>query len=276
MQGKIVSFWLRFFSVVLFTSSCTPLGRVDAWKNTQDEAFTGAAFYTQAAAYGFQQRDSLAIEWLLAGRVPSFLSGFVKVYTRITDSATGNTIRAHYFVSPDYVALGHDRDWARIPLTPMAAQKLADSLGCFLPTRKMVDDIYRQAKVRLEPIPMFAFRDSTPTMYQHHLMIEGQRQGKKGLMAGHKKDVVLSDKLKHDAMPRRVAIYGWHRPDCKPVQPLYAGHADWYVDYSHGIRLIQQTIFVDGRPMHFSDVLKHPVFRRLLCDEAYCDVYRYE
>lgn len=131
MHVKIISLWLRFFREVLFTSSCTPLGRVDVWKNSQDQALYGTAFYMQAAAYGWQLPDSLAIEWLLAGRVPSFLSGFVKAHTRITDSATGKTIRAHYFVSPDYVALGHDCDWARVPLTPMAAQRLADSLRCF-------------------------------------------------------------------------------------------------------------------------------------------------
>ncbi len=38
-----------------------------------------------------------------------------------------------------------DDDWARIPLTPMAAQVIADSFHCFLPTRKMVNDIYEQA-----------------------------------------------------------------------------------------------------------------------------------
>lgn len=82
---------------------------------------------------------------------------------------------------------------------------------------------------------MYALRDSTPTMYQHHLIIEGQRQGRKGLIAGIKKDVVISGKLLQDAKAHRVAIYGWHKTDSKPIQPLYTGHIDWYVDYSHGI-----------------------------------------
>jgi hypothetical protein len=208
--------------------------------------------------------------------VPSLLSRFEKVNVSITDSVTGKIIKAHYFVSPDYISVGTDNDWARIPLTPMAAQRLADSLGCFLPTRKMVDDIYSASKVKLEPVPMFAFRDSTPTMYHHHLIIEGQRKGRNGLIAGIKKDVVISDKLEHDAKPNRVAIYGWHKPDGKPIQPLYAGHVNWYVDYSHGTRLIMQTIYVNKKPMHFSEVLKHPVYKRLLCDEVYCDVFRYK
>jgi hypothetical protein len=158
----------------------------------------------------------------------------------------------------------------------MAAQKLADSLGCFLPTRKMVDDIYQQSKVKLEPMPLFAFRDSTPTLYHHHLMIEGQRQGRDGMIAGIKKDVVISDQLKQNGKPNRVAIYGWHKPDGKPIQPLYTGHINHYVDYSHGIRLVMQTIYVNKKPMNYTEVMKHPVYRRLLCDEANCDVFRYD
>ncbi|HSK11854.1 MAG TPA: hypothetical protein VK907_01510 [Phnomibacter sp.] len=257
------------------TSACVPLGSVLPWLGRQQDAYTGSAFYKQASAYNWQQRDSLALEWLLAGRVPSFMARFKKVEVSITDSASGNTIKAHYFVSPDYVSIGTDNDWARLPLTPMAAQRLADSLHCFLPTRKMVDDIYQQATVKLEPMPMYAFRDSTPTMYHHHLIIEGQRRGRTGLIAGIKKDVVLSNKVLRDERPDRVAIYGWHKLDGKPIQPLYTGHVNWYVDYSHGIRLIQQTIYVNKRPMHYTEVLKHPVYHRLLCDEPSCDHFRY-
>lgn len=245
------------------------------WPDKQNDAFTGSAFYKQAAAYNWQQRDSLALEWLLAGRVPSFMARFKKINVSIFDSSTSKIIHAHYYVSPDYVSVGNDANWARIPLSPMAAQRLADSLHCFLPTRKMVDDIYRHATVKLEPMPMYAFRDSTPTMYHHHLIIEGQRKEKTGLIAGIKKDVVISGKLLRDERPNRVAIYGWHKPDGNPIQPLYTGHVNWYVDYSHGIRLIQQTIYVNKKPMHYKEVLSHPILKRLLCNEEFCDMFRY-
>ena len=55
------------------------------------------------------------------------------------------------------------------------------------------------------------------------------------LVAGHKKDVVITNKV--FTKPGKVAIYGWHKPDGKPIQPLYTGHAESQVDYSHGIRL---------------------------------------
>jgi len=235
---------------------------------------TGTQFYKTVAAWKWRERDSLAVQQVLKGNIPSFLQRFVRINTSITDT-NGAVIHAWYFVSPDYLGIGTDDDWARIPLTPMAAQQIADSFHCFLPTRKMVNDIYQQAIVKLEPVPMYAFRDSSVTMWQHHLIIEGQRKGRKGLIAGIKKDVVLSGKISRDAKPDREAIYGWHQPDGKPIQPLYTGHINWWVDYSHGIRLVYHTIWIEGKPVDYVDVLKHPVWQKLLCDEEWCDCYRY-
>ena len=140
----------------------------------------------------------------------------------------------------------------------------------------MVDDIYIASKIKLEPVPMYAFRDSTPTMWHHHLIIEGQRKGKKGLIAGIQKDVVISERISRDEKPDRVAIYGWHKLDAIPIQPLYTGHVNWWVDYSQGIRLIYRKIKVEGKWMDYTDVLKDPILRNLLCDEAYCDFFRYQ
>lgn len=122
---------------------------------------------------------------------------------------------------------------------------------------------------------MYAFRDSTGTMYQHHLIIEGQRKLRKGLIAGIKKDVVISEKIVKDSKQNRVAIYGWHKLDGTAIQPLYTGHVNWYVDYSYGIRLIYRTIYVNGNPMDYIDVLKDKELKKLLCDEDDCDFYSY-
>ena len=139
----------------------------------------------------------------------------------------------------------------------------------------MVDDIYKAAKVKLEPVPMYAFRDSTPTMWHHHLIVEGQRKGRKGLIAGIQKDVVISGRISRDTRPERVAIYGWHKLDGKPIQPLYTGHIYWWVDYSQGIRLVYRKIKVDGKWMDYTDILKDVKLQKLLCDEEFCDFYRY-
>lgn len=236
---------------------------------------TGTAFYQQAAAMKWAARDSFVLKEIFAGAIPSFLKRFVPIHTSIIDTATGKTIKATYYVSPDYLSIGTDADWARVNITPKAAQQIADSFHCFLPTRKMVDDIYKAAKVKLAPVPMYAYRDSTPTMWQHHLIIEGQRKGRKGLIAGIMKDVVISGKISRDAKSDRVAIYGWHQMDGKPIQPLYTGHIFWWVDYSQGIRLVYRKIKVDGKWMDYEKVLKSAMLQKLLCNEEYCDFYRY-
>jgi len=241
----------------------------------------GTEFYRIAAAYTWQQRDSFVLKEILSGNMPSFLMKFKPVEVETMDSVSGKKIKAIFYAAPDYLSIGTDADWARINITPHAAQKIADSLDCFLPTRKMVDAIYKSAKVKLPPVPMYALRDSTPTMYHHHLIIEGQRQGRTGLIAGIKKDVVISGNISRDPRPDRVAIYGWHQMNGIPIQPLYTGHIFWWVDYSQGIRLIYRKIKVfkkgnsRGTWIDYTDILKDPVLQKLICDEQYCDFYKY-
>ena len=257
----------------LMMNSCSPSLRPVFPKRIS--ALTGTDFYKKAAAMNWKSRDSIAINEILKGNVPDFLKKFVPVRVTGYDSISDKMISATFYVSPDYLSVGNDDDWARVCITPMAAQKIADSMHCFLPTRKMVDDIFKGSKVRLRPVPMYAFRDSTPTMWHNHLIIEGQRKGKKGLISGIKKDVVISAKILTDGRTDRVAIYGWHYPEGRPIQPLYAGHVNWYVDYSHGIRMVYEKIKVNGNWMYYTDVLKHPVYKKLICDEEKCDFLRY-
>jgi hypothetical protein len=200
---------------------------------------TGSEYYRIAASYNWKQRDSLTEALILIGNMPDFLRRFVRIKTKQTDSLTGKSIKTIFWVAPDYLAVGTNKDWARVHVTSRLAQRLADSLHCNLPTTEMVDQIYAAARVKLEPIPMYAYRDSTPTFWQHHLIIEGQRKGRKGLIAGIKKDIVQTEKLKAYPNNDRVAIYGWHRLNGKPIQPLYLGHVWWYVDYSQGLRLVK-------------------------------------
>jgi hypothetical protein len=264
---------IGFLLIVFVFFSCSSSRHLEI-PERKNNAITGNGFYHHVFSADRITREELAKKEILEGNIPSFLRKFVKIKTSIL-SESGKKINAVYFVLPDYLSIGSDEDFARIPLTPMAAQIIANSLNCFLPTRKMVDDIYKAAKIKLEPVPMYAFRDSSVTMYQHNLIIEGQKKGKKGLIAGIKKDVVISGKISRDPKPDRVAIYGWHQLNGKPIQPLYTGHVNWYVDYSHGIRLVYRTIYVDRKPVDYIDVLKDKTLRTLLCDEENCDFYKY-
>lgn len=258
--------------VILFASCKTP--QQLTLPERKPDAIGGNAFYKTIATLKWNERDPLIINELLGGNMPKFLQQLVPIHISLKDT-TGKIIHATYFVTPDYLSIGSNNDFARIPMTPMAAQQIADSLHCFLPTRKIVNDIYARATIKLEPLPMFAYRDSAVTFYQHHLMIEGQRKGRHGLIAGIKKDVVISSKISSDPKLNRVAIYGWHKLDGNPIQPLYTGHVNWYVDYSHGIRLVYRTVIVEGKKYDYTEVLQNEKLRKLLCDEEDCSFYRY-
>jgi hypothetical protein len=259
--------------VVLVTVACNKNLHVK-YHQVARPNISGYSFYKQAAAYNWKQRDSLFLECFNNGNVPDFFFRFKAISFNYKDSL-GNTYNIRFYCSPDYAMIGTDQDWARVPLTPLASQIMADSLHCFLPTRKMVDLIYQQSTVKLEPVPMYAYRDSTVTMWQHHLMIEGQRKGMKGLISGIKKDVVIcsEDALKGKA--NRVAIYGWHKLDGKPIQPLYTGHVNWYADYSHGTRMIYENIKVNGKWVHYKSLLNDPLLRSALSDETGTMMLRY-
>ena len=68
--------------------------------------------------------------------------------------------------------------------------------------------------------------------------------------------------------PGRIAIYGWHRLNGSPIQPLSTVHGACYADYSHGIRLVSETALVDGKATSVYDMLQDPVLARVLSDEG--------
>ena len=268
---------MRPLILFLFVIGCIGCGKTLVLNKTNSNfvPVTGEQFFKDAMTMQWKQRDSFAVKEILAGNIPTFLLKLIPINVIAIDSTTGKVNRATYYVMPDYLSVGTNKNWARIPLTPIAAQLIADSLQCFLPTRKMVNDIYANAAIKLTPVPMYIHRDSTVTMWQHHLIIEGQRKQQKGLIAGIKKDIVISDLLTRSAKTNRVAIYGWHLPDGKPIQPLYTGHVNWYADYSHGVRLIFRKIKVNGNWMDYAKVMEHPILKKLLSDESVGDVIRY-
>ncbi len=217
------------------------------------------------------EREEKIYEQVALGKVPDFLRKLVPIHAQSVQD--GKTNSAIYYVAPDYLAVGSDEDYFLTPLTPATAQKIANLLHCTLPTRKMVDDIYSAAAVKLtpSPIPPSAAMTTVPIFIQHNLIVTGQRKEQLPehplgvLVAGHKKDVVISQKLQ--ASPGKVAIYGWHKPDGKAIQPLYAGHADTWADYSHGIRLVQLAMTVNGVSNTVPEVLTNPALAGLLSDE---------
>ncbi len=230
------------------------------------EAQGGQAIMTRIADFSTAERETVLFREIIAGNLPGFLHVFKPIHVEAVDS-DGVKHTAVFEVMPDYLAVGSNDDFVRTPLTPMTALSLGDRFGWTLPTRTMVDAIYRQAEVKLAPHPMTESREAVKTFLEHNAIIEMQRAGKPlGLLvAGIKKDVVQSMRLLEK--PNRVAIYGWHKLDGSSIQPLTIVHRDTYVDYSHGIRPVKQALLVDGKPTTISAVLADPKLKILLTDE---------
>jgi hypothetical protein len=239
------------------------------------DAVTGSAFIAAVAALPRDEREAAVLRELLAGNIPSFLRTLHTIRHTMT-GADGVVRTIAYEVMPDYLAIGSDEDFVRMPMNPYTAQAFCDAFGFVLPTRKMVNDIWQASSVRVDPHPLTVEREAAATFLQHHLIIEEQLAGARrgALVGGIKKDVVVSNKLME--RPNRVAIFGWHYPNGQPIQPLYAGHVDWYVDYSHGIRPVRREMRIDGALRRFEEILDDPQLRNLLSDEGELTVRRYE
>jgi hypothetical protein len=199
---------------------------------------------------------------ITGGNIPAFLRDFVQV------PITGGDAHGMLEVAPDYLAVGSDEDFVRIPMTPQTAQQIADRFGCTLPTRKMVDAIDAAADVRLAPQPLTKDRESVAAFLLANDKIEQQRAGKRlgALTIGAKKDVVLSPRIFE--RPGRVVIYGWRQLDGTPIQPLTNVHSDSYVDYSHGVRLVRAEMLVDGKSANILELLQDTDRCALLSDEG--------
>ena len=247
--------------------------RADGIPRRANGAMTGQEFVRYIEPMGTVEREAAILREYLNGNDPSFLRAMKPVKVSITSGDTtaspfGKT--GIFWTLPDYLAIGSDEDYVYTPMNPLTAQKIADHFGMVLPTRKMVDDIYAQADVHLKPAPMPAGPTMRSTDYfrRHNETIQKQLGlGHRGeLIAGHKKDVVISNRLGDNR--RRVAIYGWHKEDGKPIQPLSTVHGELYADYSHGVRLVSKMMTIDGNDVPLVEVLHDPGFVALVSDEG--------
>ncbi len=88
------------------------------------------------------------------------------------------------------------------------------------------------------------------------------------LVGGIKKDVVLSNKIFDSTKQNRVVIYGWHKLNSVPIQPLTNVHINSYVDYSHGIRLLNDEMILDGVTVSVKSMLSDPLLYKVLSNET--------
>lgn len=250
-----------------------PLQRLNIPARPKD-ALSGTSFMKSVESLTFAEREEKIFEEISKGNIPQFLRTLTKLESNFLDSK-GIIHNVIYEVMPDYLAIGSDEDYCRIPMGPKTAQKTADLFGAVLPTSKLVDDIYQHSDIKLKPVtyvPVGNLSELVPKFVKHNNDIEMQLKNSEArlgqLIAGTKKDVVISNKIMDPNRPNHVVIYGWHKLDGLPIQPLTNIHFDTYVDYSHGIRLLKSEILLDGEIKNIADILKEENLYRILSDES--------
>ncbi|HEV2695403.1 MAG TPA: immunoglobulin domain-containing protein [Verrucomicrobiae bacterium] len=234
---------------------------------------TTSQYTNIVSSLSLTERENWIYAQVISGNIPSWQ----RTLKPVTTSFGGHT--ATYYVCPDELAIGSDTDYFLEPASPMLAQRLADLLGCTLPTRKMVNQIWTNATVKMTPDTIPAGGDVTiiASFATNNATIRAQRntftnsQPFGALVSGDKKNVVISTLIYsnfQNGVTTPVVIYGWIPPSGTPIQPIFNGHINTYMDYSHGIRFVQEAITVDGSANTISNVLTDPTLAGLLSDES--------
>lgn len=218
------------------------------------------------------ERDRLCSEYCLDSNNISFtLNNFKKI--TVTDK--DNTLE--YLVSSDSLCIGDKDNRIRLPLSGPRAQVVLDKYHCILPTKKMSDQIWKSAEIKLEPKPRPGPYDSSMFSIEaiiiHSEKIDKQLIGKDSslLIAGHKKDVVITNKLAPNNPNKRLAIYGWHRLNGEAIQgPTvnFSVHEREYFDYSHHVRLVSKDCMLNGEVKDICSILESSEYSHLISDEG--------
>jgi len=239
-------------------------------------AMTGSAFLQATSSLSRADREAAIFREIAAGNVPEFLRHTCPISLTFRDGS-GRERRGTAHVLPDYLAIGTDSDFVRIPMSPLTAQRLADRFGYRLPTKRLVDATWRAAayKLRPRPLPPTSQMMSNEWYRRANALVDEELAGRPlgALTAGDKKDVVVTNRLL--TKPGRVAIYGWHQTNGSAIQPLSTVHESSYADYSHGVRFVMPTVDVDGVSMRYDEVVTSQELAGLVSDEGPLRTVRY-
>jgi hypothetical protein len=265
----------KYLYVVLCFLNIATFAQEIKLKKRKPNALTGSEFAKSIAdtSLSLVDREKQIYQEIKNGNIPNLLRKLTAI--QIKKVIDTKYYKLEFYVLADYLSIGTDDDFFYIPTTPMLAQQIADLTDAILPTKQMVDDIYANAKIKLEPRPIPPSKAMTmvPVFVDHNQIILEQLEKyqqqhlQSELTAGNKKDMIISNKIYGEPTPR-VVIYGWHKLDGKAIQPIYNKHTNTWADYSHGVRLISNIGYLNGKRIKLTELLKDPVFHELLSDEG--------
>ncbi len=235
-------------------------------------AKTGSQFKDEILNLPRDARELAIYREITSGNVPDFIRNLKPV--TISTTISGQSHTATLYVTPEYMSVGTNADYFRMPMTPLLAQWIADATSTSLPTRKIVNSVWSAAPCKLTPTPISPSPAmiTVPVFWDHQQTVQSQRNAMPNppgdIVGGHKKDVIITPRLYDSATPDRVAIYGWHYTNGTFIQNIYVGHEETYADYSHGLRLINSQMLLDGTTVTIQDVLISSAVSSLLNDET--------
>jgi hypothetical protein len=209
-----------------------------------------------------REREELIVQAVARGALDPPL------WTTITSNYKGR--RAQIQVTTDALTiLG-----VRFDVTAEGAQRIADQLHAILPTPRILQLIWEQAPVRIDPctLPPDDKMASTARMIQHSECVDRRIAGRAGMVANEGKHWVLSNRIA--GKENLAANYGWFIRGRRPVQTVGTRHDTAHTDYSQILRLVKPIINVDGRDIDIRHVGRSPELWGLVSDEGPLLVWR--
>jgi len=203
--------------------------------------------------------------------------------------------QARFWIAQDALRVGDAQDSARVNVTAMTAQRLADRLGSSLPTTLMLDEVARQYTVQAEPCIQPPGRDSrlkaglSPHMDDLGAMVTHSRQVDRAVKALTREPFVICNVGKHwvlsnrlTSKPNAAANYGWYSKSAPYLsasgmrmwQTLGTAHNTSHTDYSQVFQPVRNVVELDGVVLPLAEVLAHPEFWVALSDEGPLKVTR--
>ena len=198
---------------------------VPYFQNVPQAILTGWDFMLQADKMDVWELQDKIVEVVLQGNVPNANRNFRKLTykTAVVDSVEilRKPHKVELWILTEYISIGTDSNCVRMPMGPLAAQTIADSLNCIIPTAYLVDRIAEASSGHLDIFPFrpLGDRNCQPVVFQDSNNAINAFYKERGykfgdLISGLKKDVVLTYKIHNlPGHENKVAIYGWHVPD---------------------------------------------------------------
>jgi hypothetical protein len=238
--------------------------------------FSGSDIAAMMEVLEGDHREDFILEQVRNGCVPDFM----RVASQIILTGAGGMV-GNLEVCPDYLCLGTDDDYIYAQCSIVTAQKIADEIGAMLPTKKIVDEVWKQAAGKIDIVTQTPDKKmvTSPVFLKQSRDVIAKRL-ELGLPLGSLQDggfknYILVPGLQ--ARPGQTCIYGFHRKATnRPVQdPNLSAHDKNYVDYSQCPRFMALEMFVGDDLLNVADVLAHVLLHVLVTSDGASKVHRF-